>query len=359
MRNALIAATAVSLLAAPVHADLKDIGLTSAARNEVIVVTGTERKGLKIGDQVFQEQQIRTGADSAAQLLFRDETALTVGPNSSLVLDKAVYDPDKKVGELSVRAVSGAFRFVSGSSPSANYTIKTPAGTIGVRGTWFVLRIEGDIISILVRHGSVNFCNIAAACMRVTAGFQIRANRTQTTAPIRTSHETVDSVVKLWFGESGTDLASLAPGAGQDPNAPTGPSNSNPQFWWQTDRDFQPNRNVNQPNQASLPTTGPTGPNRPHCDSAACFQHKAALKFTHVLLGLHRLADRKDLSKSDKLFSFLVILPKAIKLEREIKKIDNRAEFKEFKRDLREFRRDSRQLIKCVDKKQNNFSCLH
>jgi hypothetical protein len=359
MRRALAIAAVAASLAAPVHANPRDIGLTSAARNEVIVVSGTERRGLKIGDRVFQEQQIRTGADSAAQLLFLDETALTVGPNSQLVLDKAVFDPDKKVGELSVRAVTGAFRFISGSSPAGSYTIKTPSGTIGVRGTWFVFLIQNDIIHIMVRHGLVRFCNIAGQCLNVLAGYQIRANDKYISAPTKASHETLDSVVQLWFASTTPgDLANLAPGAGPlDPNQFN--LNNPNRHWWQTQRDFQPNPQFNQPQTT---TTTPPSPPPPGCDSICQerrFQRKAAIKFTHVLLGLYRYADRKDLSHYDAKFAFFVLLPKVIRLNREIKQIDNKQEFKEFKRDLREFRRESKRLIRCVDKKRNNFRCLH
>lgn len=357
MRHALAIGTAAALLAGPVHADTRDIGMTSATKNEVFVISGVDRRGLKIGDRVFQEQQIRTGADSAAQLLFLDETALTVGPNSALVLDKAVFDPDKKVGELSVRAVSGAFRFVSGSSPSSNYTIKTPAGTIGVRGTWFILRIEGELITIAVRHGGLRFCNEAQQCLKVNAGYQIRANRTYIGAPSRASHETLDSVVQLWFA-SGTpsDLAQLAPGAGPpNPDFPD-PNYGGNQFWWQTTRDFQPDRSHQF---TSLPP--PTTPEVGGCD-AACkerrLQRRAALIFRHALFGLFRYAHERDLSRHDRRFATIVLLPHVIRLKREIRTIDTRQELRDFRRDVRDFKKDARKLIRCVDKRRNNFSCL-
>jgi hypothetical protein len=257
MRQAFFLGTAAALLVAPVHAAPSDIGMTSATRNEVIVVSGTDRRGLKIGDRIFQEQHIRTGANSAAQLLFLDETALTVGPNSALVLDKAVFDPDKKTGELSVRAVSGAFRFVSGSSPSANYTIKTPAGTIGVRGTWFDVAISGDVIRLLVRRGSVEFCNVARQCMRVLAGYEIRANRTRFSAPRKAKHESLDSVIKLWFA-SGTpgELANLEPGAGPDEGSYWWKVNLGPDFMPQNDRG--PGSNFGMTGDG--PGAGPPGP---------------------------------------------------------------------------------------------------
>jgi hypothetical protein len=352
MRFALALGTAAALLAGPVHAQSRDIGLAAASRNDVIVISGADRRGLKIGDRVFQEQQIRTGADSATQLLFLDETALTVGPNSHLVLDKAVFDPDKKVGEYSVRALTGAFRFVSGSSPSGNYTIKTPAGTIGVRGTWFIVRIDGDTVHILVRHGGVTFCNVGGQCLRVNAGFQVKANKAYIGAPSKASHESLEEVVQLWFAStSPTDLANLTPGAGPPD---TFLDNRN-KYWWQTSRDFQPNT----PQQQATITT-PLPPT-PTCDSACQerrFQRRAAIKFTHTLFGLYRYADHKDLNRFDSKFALIVLLPKVLALKRDIKQIDNLVELKEFKSDLRKFRYDARRLIRCVDKKRNNFSCL-
>jgi hypothetical protein len=50
-----------------------------------------------------------------------------------------------------VRATRGIFRFVTGSQPPQNYTIKTPIATIGVRGTVFDLLVEANrIIAVLV-----------------------------------------------------------------------------------------------------------------------------------------------------------------------------------------------------------------
>lgn len=365
MRHTIALAATSVLFAFPATADLRDIGLTSATKNEVIVVSGSDRRGLKIGDRIFQEQGIRTGADSAAQLLFIDETALTVGPNSSLVLDKAVFDPDRKVGELSVRAVSGAFRFVSGSSPSANYTIKTPAGTIGVRGTWFILRIQGEIIEILVRNGVVRFCNLAQQCLRVTAGYKIRANRNYIGAPERASHETLDSVVQLWF-TSGTpsDLSQLAPGAGR-PNPDFqdgGPNSTGNRFWWQTTRDFQPDQSGQPPGpqqqEASLPDTPPPPP--PGCTTACQnrLQARALRQYRHVLFRLFRFALHRDLSRHDKRFLFRVLVPRVSGLRREIRSIDDRQDLREFRRDLRELRKDAKKLIRCVDRRRNNRSCI-
>jgi len=49
-------------------------------------------------------------------------------------LDKFVYDPNKSTGDVAIQATRGSFRFVTGSFGSETYKIKTPYGTLGVRG---------------------------------------------------------------------------------------------------------------------------------------------------------------------------------------------------------------------------------
>ena len=68
-------------------------------------------------------------------MLFLDESALTIGPNSEVVLDEFVYDPNTKTGKLVLTATKGLFRLVGGRISKTNPVIlKTPTATIGIRG---------------------------------------------------------------------------------------------------------------------------------------------------------------------------------------------------------------------------------
>ena len=78
---------------------------------------------------------VTTRANDRAHLVFLDGTSLTVGPNAQLTVDKFVYDPNSKTGELSVTASQGVFRLVGGKiSKSAPIIVNTPSSTIGMRG---------------------------------------------------------------------------------------------------------------------------------------------------------------------------------------------------------------------------------
>jgi hypothetical protein len=89
---------------------------------------------LSSGTSVYSRDLIHTGGAGVADLRFHDNTNLSVGPNSSVRLDKFVYDPNKSTGGVAVEATRGSFRFVTGAQSKGSYQVKTPYGTLGIRG---------------------------------------------------------------------------------------------------------------------------------------------------------------------------------------------------------------------------------
>jgi len=80
------------------------------------------------------KETVRTGDAGQADLRFHDSSNLTVGPKSSVRLDKLVYDPNKSASTVAIQATKGSFRFVTGSQGAGAVQVKTPYGTLGVRG---------------------------------------------------------------------------------------------------------------------------------------------------------------------------------------------------------------------------------
>ena len=104
----------------------------------VRTVTGTlesDLRQIKLLDDIYHNEAIETGDDSATEFVFLDETKLALGPNSRMVLDSFVYDPDPSKASFVMTATAGVFRFVSGKIPKTAYEIRTPNATIGIRGT--------------------------------------------------------------------------------------------------------------------------------------------------------------------------------------------------------------------------------
>ena len=92
------------------------------------------KRTLATGGDVYSKETLQTGESGQADLQFRDQSNLSVGPKSNVRLDKFVYDPNTSAGSVAIHATRGSFRFVTGSQGKGNYQIKTPYGTLGVRG---------------------------------------------------------------------------------------------------------------------------------------------------------------------------------------------------------------------------------
>ncbi|MEW9805314.1 FecR domain-containing protein [Mesorhizobium sp. ZMM04-5] len=121
-------------------------------------VTGNGRT-LATSSPVHRNERIRTSSTGLGEFVFRDGTKFAVGWNSSVVIDKFVFDDDRSAKDLSVQAAKGSFRWISGRSKSPAYKIATPAGTIGVRGTAFDVYVgPGGVTAVVLLKGRVQFC---------------------------------------------------------------------------------------------------------------------------------------------------------------------------------------------------------
>jgi len=76
---------------------------------------GSHAGPLSGGSNVYSKETVRTGQGGQVDLQFKDNSNLKVGANSSVHLDKFVYDPNKSTGDVAIQATRGSFRFVTGS----------------------------------------------------------------------------------------------------------------------------------------------------------------------------------------------------------------------------------------------------
>lgn len=103
-------------------------------------------RALDDGDDIFLGDTIITSADSAIEIAFNDDTAFSIGEQSTVTIDTFIYSGganDRMVASIA----TGAMRFISGAVAKAGpdaMTLTTPVATIGVRGTTAAIRIEGE-----------------------------------------------------------------------------------------------------------------------------------------------------------------------------------------------------------------------
>ncbi|MCC6947730.1 MAG: FecR domain-containing protein [Bradyrhizobiaceae bacterium] len=160
----------VALAAAGPAAAQSQIGKSTSISVEVSGAVGGSSRSLRTGDGVFENERITTDARGIGQFEFLDATRLAVGPGSSVTLDRFVYDRNRKAGKVAIELGRGAFRFISGQSPSAAYQISTTAAAIGVRGTTFDLYVaDNGALCVATLSGTVRVCPRGRDCRNLGA----------------------------------------------------------------------------------------------------------------------------------------------------------------------------------------------
>ena len=156
--GAILAVLTTTAIGAPAALGAPAIGeATDVARNTLLDGQGA-RRPIERGDAVAANNTISTDAQGRAAFRFVDDTRLSVGPNSSVRLDKFVFDGDAGPSSFVIRATKGVLRFSTGRGEHEAYRIQTPAATIGVRGTDFDVKIDGEEVRVSVTDGEVVLC---------------------------------------------------------------------------------------------------------------------------------------------------------------------------------------------------------
>lgn len=159
-----VAATLLTNVAA--HAGSgAEIGDARTIINIVKADFAKEERDLEVGDMVRQDEVIEVSNDGRGEFRLNDDTKLALGPGARMVLDKFVYDSDKKSGSIILDLTKGAFRFITGIASKKTYEIRTPNASITVRGTIFDVYVLPDKSSWLLLHeGAIEVTSAKYVC---------------------------------------------------------------------------------------------------------------------------------------------------------------------------------------------------
>ncbi len=139
--------------------------------------TGGETRELFYNLPVYSNETVQTGAGASTALTFLDDTRLQVGPSSTILLDRFVFDPDRKVGDVAISFGKGIFRFVSGNIQNKDgIALRTPSASIAIRGTTLIVYVGADnstIVSVL--DGAIEMRPCGGPVQTAVAGESVQA----------------------------------------------------------------------------------------------------------------------------------------------------------------------------------------
>jgi hypothetical protein len=135
------------LISLSVRAAGEPIGYVKTASGDAFVITAQASTAAQPGVPVFLGSRLKTGPQGSIGVTFKDETVVACGPDTELTIDEYLYQPSQGNLALVTNLLRGSLNYVSGViaklKPDA-VSVKTPTGTIGIRGTHFVTKVEPE-----------------------------------------------------------------------------------------------------------------------------------------------------------------------------------------------------------------------
>jgi hypothetical protein len=121
------------------------IGTLQKVSGTAVVARQDQILPAKVGLEIQTNDTLRTGIDGCIGVVFHDDTLLSLGPGSELVIDKFVYAPRQGKLSLVFRMIKGTAVYLSGLigklAPDSVHFV-TPSACVGFRGTKFAVKVE-------------------------------------------------------------------------------------------------------------------------------------------------------------------------------------------------------------------------
>lgn len=124
-----------------------DAGIVKTVRGQVSLERAAHRHEVKVGDAVQENDRVIVSGDGSVGISMHDETLLSLGPNSKMVIGTFAYNPVTREGQVETSILSGTLRYVTGligrTNPAA-IKVFTPTSTMGIRGTEFIVDVPAN-----------------------------------------------------------------------------------------------------------------------------------------------------------------------------------------------------------------------
>jgi len=191
---------------------IADIGsITEFRGNGEVVREGTTDKLLaELALDIFSNDDVRTGNGRMA-IRFIDDTEIRLTPQSKVIIDKFVFDPNPEKSELALSFIRGTGRFISSKTkrktPNKNVKIKANGAFVGIRGTDFSITsdISGRTMLVLLPNpdgtssGSITVTTMAGTVV-LTEAFEatvVTVAEQMPTKPVVLNGMTLDFIDNL------------------------------------------------------------------------------------------------------------------------------------------------------------------
>ncbi|MFZ2061152.1 MAG: FecR domain-containing protein [Candidatus Binatus sp.] len=139
--------TTLTAFGSVANADNSQVAQIKTVTGQAEIVRNSARTVARVGDPLYEKDTIETGPDGSIGITFIDNTVMSSGPDSEIVLEDYKFNSSNFKGSMLADMNRGTVSMISGdiarSSPGA-MKVKTPTAILGVRGTRFVIEVKDN-----------------------------------------------------------------------------------------------------------------------------------------------------------------------------------------------------------------------
>jgi hypothetical protein len=135
-------AVQIVIFAAPAAAQERTIGFVKNTAGNVLVIRGGQEQPASPGVALVAGDVLRTGADGRVGVTMKDETRLSLGPQTELTIAQFAYSPAERDLGFVMRLLRGTVAYISGRIAKLapeSIKIETPSSIVGIRGTHLLI----------------------------------------------------------------------------------------------------------------------------------------------------------------------------------------------------------------------------
>jgi len=129
----------------PAAAEEAKVGFVKNVSGQASIARQQTSTPAKAGDKLYENDVLNTGRDGSMGLILQDNSVLSLGPNSRLVIKQFLFEPASQKLAFNAQIKKGTLTYLTGLIAKLNrkgVRIETPTAVCGVRGTHLAIKVD-------------------------------------------------------------------------------------------------------------------------------------------------------------------------------------------------------------------------
>ncbi|MDQ5988392.1 MAG: hypothetical protein CSYNP_04152 [Syntrophus sp. SKADARSKE-3] len=143
-RLAILICLAALSYAVPAAAEVK-AGFVKNVSGQVFIKRQTTLMTARVNDKLQVNDTLITKADGTIGVILQDNSVLSLGPNSRVILSRFAFEPAEEKLSFVAKIKRGTLAYLTGLIAKLNskgVSFETPTVVCGIRGTHFAIKVD-------------------------------------------------------------------------------------------------------------------------------------------------------------------------------------------------------------------------